>query len=160
MSRVVYQGENMSFLVLGRAHVGKQEHTPDVPHILISITDPYDGEERLGCGPASLFPSDKRLDVLRLEFFDLDESFGNLEMMTETQAEQILTFVNKWKEQVGLIVVNCEMGIARSSAVAAALSKWINGEDFFFYKQFCPNSWVYSKVLKAIYGDPWAQYKK
>lgn len=80
-------------------------------------------------------------------------------MMTENQAEQILTFVNKWKEQVGLIVVNCEMGVARSSAVAAALSKWINGEDFFFYKEFCPNSWVYSKVLKAIYGDPWAQYK-
>lgn len=82
----------------------------------------------------------------------MNEPIGNLAIMTEEQATQIFDFINEWTEKVGLIVVNCEMGIARSVA-AAALSKWINGDDFFFYENFYPNSLVYNRVLKAIYGD-------
>lgn len=159
MSRTVYQGANMGFLVLGREHVGKQQYTPETPHVLVSITDPYNGQQALDYGPANPFPSENRLDVLRLEFFDINEPIGNLQMMTDEQATQVFDFISTWKDKVGLIVVNCEMGIARSAGVAAALSKWINGEDFFFYEKFCPNSWVYNTMLKAIYGDPWAQHR-
>jgi len=158
MSRVVYQGENMGFLVLGRAHVNLPQYTPDVPHVLISITDPYNGQLR-EYGPAELFPSNQRLDVLRLDFFDLNQSCGNLPMMTEEQAQDVINFTNLWKDKVGLIVVHCEAGIARSAGVAAGLSKWLNGDDLFFYEKFCPNSWVYMKVLQSIYGDPWEQYR-
>jgi len=159
MERKIYRGENMSLLVLGRAHVKTQEHTPDEPHVLISITDPYNGQVRDDCGPAELYPSEQRLDTLRLEFFDIDEPIGNLPMMTEEQAESVVGFIKKWQDKISLIVVHCEAGIARSAGVAAGLSKWLNGEDSYFYTTFNPNSWVYHKVLFAVYGDPWVEYR-
>jgi len=151
----------MSFLVLGRAHVGMEGFTPNIPHVTISITDPVNGQVKRSkdVGPAELFPSKERLATLRLEFFDIEESIGDLAMMSDDQAKQVVDFANAWKDKVKLFVVHCEAGICRSAGVAAALSKWLNGEDMFFYKTYCPNRWVYKQVLKAIYGDPWADYK-
>ena len=61
---------------------------------------------RVDCGEAELFPTDKRLDVLRLEFFDLDDPIGDLKMMSDEQAHEIFEFISKWKDKVGLIVVH------------------------------------------------------
>lgn len=158
-ARQTYQGENIKLLVLSRAHVELEEHTPLEPHILISITDPYDGTSRKDCGEAVLFHSEQRKDVLRLSFFDISETVGNTTPMSEVQANEVFQFVSKWKDDIGLIVVHCEAGISRSAGVAAALSKWINDDDMFFFETYCPNNLVYNRVLHAIYGDPWKQYR-
>lgn len=152
--RTVYQGENMGFMVLGRKHVKQQQYTPDIPHILISITDPYFGKELPDCGEAELFPSDKRLDVLRLEFFDMDESCGNMPIFIKEKAHSVIDFVNKWKDKINLIVVQCEYGVSRSSGVAAALSKWINEDDSFFFANYNPNYMIYVKLLSVINDTP------
>jgi predicted protein tyrosine phosphatase len=156
-TRQTYQGKKINLLVLSRAHVSLEEHTPLEPHILISITDPHFGEPRVDCGEAILSTSEQRKDVLRLSFFDISETIGNTTPISTSQAEEIFQFVSKWKDEVGLIVVHCEAGISRSAGVAAALSKWLNGDDMFFFETYCPNNLVYTRVLHAIYGDPWAQ---
>lgn len=63
MSRTVCQRVNMGFLVPGRKHVKKQQYTPDIPHVLVSITNPYNGQQASACCPASLFPSENRIEA-------------------------------------------------------------------------------------------------
>ena len=72
--------------------------------------------------------------------------------MTELQAELIVAFVNKHKDDVGLICVNCHAGICRSSAVAMAISQWLNGHDsgILDSDQYYPNSHVLKMMTKAI----------
>lgn len=153
-----YRGENMDFVVLGRAHVELEAFTPKRQHVTISITDPAT-KNGVGYGEANLFPSEQRLDTLRLEFYDITESTGHYYPVSKEQAQQIVDFIKEWKDKVKLIVVHCEAGISRSAAVAAALSKWLNNEDLFFFENFCPNSVVYNYVLESIYGNSWEQMK-
>ena len=153
-----FKGTRMDFAVLNRALVELEAFTPKRPHITISITDPASKKGK-DYGEANLFPSDKRLDTLRLEFYDITESVGHYYPISKEQAQQIVDFVRGWKDKVGLIVVHCEAGISRSAAVAAALSKWLNDDDLFFFQNFCPNDLVYSYMLESIYGDLWGQMK-
>lgn len=159
INRSKYEGTNMSFLVYGRYQVENEKYLPEEGHILISITDPINGQKLQDVGPVNLPPSDLRLDVLRLEFFDIDQAVGNLKIFSDSQVDELYNFVDKWKDKVKLIVVNCEFGVCRSAAVAAALSKWFNGDDEYFFKTFCPNSLVYTKVLYKYFGDPWEEYR-
>jgi len=139
----MYSGANMSFLVLGRQHVCKPEYTPEIPHIVISITDPDEPE-------AYYVPTDLRQDILRLSFFDINESIGNLTMVNDNDIDAIIDFVNTWKDKVPLIVTQCEAGISRSSGVAAGLSQWLNNDSKFFFDTYLPNSLVYSKLVKKL----------
>ena len=102
----------MSFLVLGRQHICRPEYTPELPHIVISVTDPNEPE-------ALYLPTNMRRDILRLSFFDINEPIGNLTMVSNDDIEQIVEFVTKWKDEVPLIVTQCEAGISRSSGIAA-----------------------------------------
>jgi predicted protein tyrosine phosphatase len=43
-------------------------------------------------------------------------------------------FINKYLDKVELIVCQCDAGISRSSAMAAALSKYITNDDKYFFK--------------------------
>lgn len=133
----------MSFLVLGRQHVCRPEYTPELPHIVISVTDPDEPE-------ALYLPTDMRRDILRLSFFDINEPIGNLTMVSNDDIEQIVEFVTKWKDEVQLIVTQCEAGISRSSGIAAGLSKWLNDDASFFFDNYLPNSLVYSKLVKRL----------
>jgi len=95
-------------------------------------------------------------DVLFLEFDDTDTEgcvFGGreMELMSKDQAHQLIEFVKKHLDRIGLICVNCEAGISRSSACAAALSLLINGHDsgigddnYYYY----PNAHVQSLILR------------
>jgi len=73
----------------------------------------------------------------------------DIKIFDETYAEQILDFINAYKDIVDLIVVHCEAGISRSSATAAALSLILNGEDQFFYDHYLPNALVYRKIINV-----------
>jgi predicted protein tyrosine phosphatase len=140
----------MKFLILSREDVESPSFNPGEPYILISITDPYNGQEQDKCGVAKLNSLENMLDVLRLEFFDIEEPIGNLEMMSNEQANAIANFVNTWLGKTNLIVVHCEFGRSRSPSVVAALSRWINGDDARFFDMHFPNMHVYDRVLKAL----------
>lgn len=143
----IFKGSKYNFLVVGRAEI--ESFTPEVPYIVISITDPEKEE-------AKIFDSPFLKDVLRLKFHDVDgtnkfkfafEKSGDI-FMNEDHAREILSFVNKYLPEVSLIVCQCEQGISRSPAIAGALSRILQNEDEYFLKNFWANSWVYNLIIE------------
>jgi len=75
-----------------------------------------------------------------------------LRLFNEDQAKEIKNFVDKYKNEVEMIVSQCHAGISRSSAVAAALADYLqvgDSNDYFESSKYCPNYYVYN-VLKII----------
>lgn len=129
----------------------------DVPYIIISIT-------------SDDFPkiSNKKQckDILRLKFDDVEEDIGDdiiekykLTLFNENFARQILNFVFENKDNVKMIVCQCDAGISRSSATAKALDKILNNdaeteyefnllESEFDIPPFFPNNLVYRTLIR------------
>jgi predicted protein tyrosine phosphatase len=120
---------------------------PRTPYVVISITDP-------GSDPANIKPSPDLRGILRLQFWDLNGSRPGYErVFTEDDAREIRIFVSKHKD-IGTIVCHCEAGISRSSGVAAALAKSINGDDSkFFSGRYRPNSLAYKTLLRELLAE-------
>ena len=116
--------------------------TYDAPYIVISITDPKDNFP-------SLLEDANRLAVLQLRFCDVDDGeVKYLDVIKDSQAKQIVDFVDNYKEDIDCIVCQCAAGISRSAGVAAALLKIFNGNDSLVFRMCVPNRTVYRKVLK------------
>jgi len=148
----------MQFLVFNRDRI--ESFTLDRPYVVISITEPN-----------SKFPTlcfdENRLNTLRLKFHDLNNEARehiekdyptspkakSLVFFNEEQARQIVEFVKQYKDQVEVIVCQCDAGISRSAGTAAALSKYITGSDDFYFKHYLPNSLVYSTILNEFYKE-------
>ena len=100
--------------------------------------------------------------ALLIAFHDLDdlapaEFHGGL--FTDAQATQIVEFV-KGNDPDATILINCEAGVSRSSAVAASLSKFFNGDDNEVFKHSVPNMFVFRKMLKALEIDSTSTYEQ
>lgn len=130
-------------LVLSRSMVEK--YHPEEPSILISIAN-YKQE------PAQLLHRDEFIDVLFLQFDDIypkeKETFPYLILISEKEAVQVWEFLEKHKT-VNTIVVNCQAGISRSSAVTAVIALHLLDEDDLFWKAYHPNYHVYRIMLDA-----------
>lgn len=122
-----------------------QNYKTDEKYIVISIQDPnYDFVK---------LPEQKsRLDWIGFKFYDLDKDTGVFPyskfVFTNKQAKEIVCFVEKWKNKVDLILVNCVAGISRSAGIAGALSKILNKDDTYYFKKYLPNMLVYRKILE------------
>jgi predicted protein tyrosine phosphatase len=142
-SERIYAGALVSFLVLSRFDVATA--TPSMPYVVISITDPERPE-------AVIAESPNRRAVLRMCFHDKSgarPAVARKVPMTREDAQAIISFVRAHLAGVQLIVCQCEAGISRSAAVAAALSRILQGEDHFFFEHYAPNDWVYHTLLGA-----------
>ena len=128
----------MKFKVLSRQAF--EEFKSDEPFIVISITDPRSERVRVD----NLF-----MDILYLQFYDLDDQtkMKDFKLFTDTDAKNILYFVDYYKSKVDLLVVHCEAGISRSVGVAGALSKIYNRSDEYYFKHYLPNMLVYRTLL-------------
>ena len=133
----------MSFLVLNRFEAATV--VPDVPYLVVSITDPEREE-------AALAGSPNRRAVLRLSFHDKSGPraavLGKI-ALTTADAQAILDFVEAHRHEVTLIVCQCEAGISRSAGIAAALSRIVQDEDDFFFEHYAPNDYIYKTLLEA-----------
>lgn len=133
----------MRFDIFSRKCV--ENYKTDEPHIVISIRNP-DSEK------ANLPALESRKDELFLSFADSGRVGFNVKegnLFNKGQAELIWNFVDKYKDEIDLIVINCEAGISRSAGVGAAISKTLNGNDDDFYKYFIPNRLVYRKMMEV-----------
>jgi predicted protein tyrosine phosphatase len=113
------------------------------PHVWISITSPGD--------PRAILPPDpNRLDVLFMEFWDVEIKRVTYDPITEDQASEIVKFVQKYLEKVDLVCVNCQAGISRSAGCASGLSILFNGHDRGIGDSplYHPNVLVKSLILK------------
>ena len=142
----------MDFLVLGRAEAARV--SPDVAHITISITTP-------GAPDALLADCPNRLEVLRLQFHDFEEPQPELtavageeiQLIAEDDAKSIVEFVQRHRNSVRLIVCQCDAGMCRSAAVAAALSRWLQSEDEAFFRYYQPNRLVFETLLNVLQSE-------
>jgi len=116
-------------------------------YIVISITgheDNYDAGFALTPDQSS-----KCKGVLKLRFDDITEDIGTyLKAITKEQALLIRAFINCHKDTVDYLLVNCEAGISRSAAIAAA-ALYLDGQDpniIFNDPNYIPNTTVYKRV--------------
>lgn len=90
----------------------------------------------------------KLYSKLELFFDDIDEPVKGYRLFSDDDANQIINFVQSNKNSTTLFVIHCHAGISRSAAVAAALSRYYNGDERFYFNKFIPNIHVYSTIIK------------
>jgi predicted protein tyrosine phosphatase len=127
-----------------------EQKTFDEPYILISISS------RLSPGwgrkPINLLPDPNRLAALLIQFDDCSPNERLVaKPLLKKEARQIWQFFHQWQDSIELLVVNCEAGISRSPAVAAAILESI-GQDssYCYHRRFMPNFYV-KKVMLATH---------
>ena len=104
-------------------------------------------------------------DVLQIEFWDIEEDFGDYKIITDEQAKIIQNFilVNLQKDSETRFIVHCKAGKSRSAAVGRAIEciKYfgIGDEAKYSYKtcfnseisahsRYTPNLTVFDKIVK------------
>jgi hypothetical protein len=142
----IFHGKRIQFLVLGREEI--RGFIFEKPYLIISVTDPENLE-------AEIIQSSNLISILRLKFDDVGKpnkfQFENSSdiLMDVDQAKQILEFTKKYLSEVELIVCQCEQGVSRSAAIAAALSLILQDEDEYFLKNYWANRWVYDLLIET-----------
>lgn len=127
-----------------------ETYTSPFKYILISITEP--GED------VPFFVHDpNRKGVLSVKIHDVDDvklanEYG-YKILDSNQAENIIKFVEEYKDKIEQIAVHCHAGVSRSAGCAAALSKIYNGtdEDIFNSEFHIPNMHVYKTILNKAF---------
>lgn len=81
---------------------------------------------------------------------------STIRLFSHTDASAIAAFVRSaTNSAIDTFVIHCHAGISRSAAVAAALSKYYNGNDSkFFQPPYNPNRRVYRILLHALCLGP------
>jgi len=136
---------------------GVQRFITNKKHIVISLQDPtYDFVQ--------LPEQESRVDWLGIYCYDLDKDIGQFPysryMFEKHHAKEIIKFVEVRKQAIDLIIVNCVAGVSRSAGVAAALSKILNKDDMYFFKNYWPNMRIYSFILEEYFGKVFKDYNK
>lgn len=126
----------------------------DEPHVVISVRSPHGDKVQLPDNPS-------RLGVLFLEFHDVTDNTENyadnfmeqygfaVVPFSDGHACEIANFLSKHADAKA-IVCNCEAGISRSSAIAAAIAKATEDDDEQYFKRYHPNTLVYRTLLGKL----------
>lgn len=145
----------MKFLITNRNRITSLDGLLHSKHIVISMCEPD-----MNLDFPVLPKNPNRLGVLQLSFADLDnindaKQIGQGHyLMTKEQAEEVVAFVSKHVNSIETIVCQCDGGISRSSGMAAALSKILNGDDSWVFdsKEYVPNMLVYRMIINTWYN--------
>lgn len=140
----------MEFLILNRQVIDLMDI--ETNHIIISITEPQNEFPKIN-------PKKYCKGILQICYTDEDDYekaklFNRHHyLFTPKQADLLIDYVFKCKDSIELIICQCDGGISRSSATAAALSVILNGpksDDWIFKsKQYVPNMHVYRTLLNS-----------
>lgn len=120
------------------------EYEPQEPYLHISITS---------CADWNITPKQENhanlVAFLPLKFDDCEVDVPGFYRFNEAQAEAVWNFLEEFRDKAGLIVVNCQAGLCRSSAIAAALAHVLNGESYAesIWDMFAPNAHVYDTLM-------------
>jgi len=111
--------------ILALSRLAAQEFTSLSPWAAIQITN-LDAEW-------PQLSSAQRVAVVQFRFPDrhsTDTEFRQDELFSKLQAQQIVDFVEAHSSRIDRLMVHCEQGTSRSTAVAAALTRiFLPGED-------------------------------
>ena len=126
--------------------------------VLISIGEPGEGYEYSILSPEEVSGF---LDVLQIEFWDIEKDFVDYKIITDEQAKIIQDFIIKNKDN--RFIINCKAGKSRSAAVGRSIECIVNFgigvEAKYLYKtsfnsgiqppgRYSPNLTVFDKIVK------------
>ncbi len=151
-------------VVCNRRTVESMDPVEDADHAFISIHTPNDlGEARLPtCG--------RTTGVLRLCFHDIDPNPDRIrpedverwrariehlrkDLFSEAMGSEVLEFARRHRH-VAVMFVQCDAGLSRSPAVAAAVAKVVfDQDDDAWFRGYHPNRHVYRCILNAFLSD-------
>ena len=100
-------------------------------------------------------------DVLMIEFWDIEEDFGDYKIITDEQGKIIQDFIIKNIDNK--FIINCQAGKSRSAAVGRAIEclkffgigeeakynyKTSFNSEIVSHSRYCPNLTVFDKIVK------------
>ena len=95
-------------------------------------------------------PDENREALLQLAFADITTPQEGYNLFHDDQAHDILDFITTYWDEIETLLVHCDAGISRSSAVAAAIARLkLNDESEFLESPFEPNPKVY-RILREV----------
>lgn len=89
---------------------------------------------------------ENRVGLLRLVFEDTLDS-DRLDSFNTSLATEILDFVEEYWGRVKVFLIHCDVGLSRSPAVAAALSRIYYDDDGPWFEMHFPNYLVYELLI-------------
>lgn len=89
-----------------------------------------------------------RVGLLQLVFDDTAQP-DHARAFTTSQAEKILDYVERMWDKVEAFLIHCEIGMSRSPAVAAALSRIYYNDDGPWFEMDFPNRLVYQLLVET-----------
>lgn len=96
-------------------------------------------------------PHNKVKTILRMWFDDIDNK-NEVDAIKPEDGQKIAAFVKRHSNDN--FIVHCDAGQSRSAGVAAAISKYLTGDDsYFFSGRYVPNMLCYRTVLEALYSE-------
>jgi predicted protein tyrosine phosphatase len=123
-----YSSRAMKIFVYSRSAL-EAVRPHEVPHVIISITSHPDDVARLRL-------NEMCSGVLRLSFPDAEvpsDLYGETSLFSREQATEIWTFTRQHVAEIERVIVHCDAGVSRSSAIAAALARVLNDDDSEFF---------------------------
>lgn len=141
----------MNIKILSRVKAVKLSYTDfEKDKVIISIKDPWADNAHFNRNNSSI------KEILYLSFYDISEEtkdiFGGYDSMSPDEANKIAHFVNKWKDDIGTIWVNCEVGVSRSAGIAMAIMEFLNMDltPILESTTYYPNLLCYELTNKAL----------
>lgn len=96
---------------------------------------------------------ENRIGLLQLAFADITVPTPGYILFHDSHAHDILDFAGEVWGRASVLIVHCDAGISRSSAVAAALSRLRLATDGeFFDPPYDPNPFVYRTLREVASG--------
>jgi predicted protein tyrosine phosphatase len=111
------------------------------PEYLLQLSfDDIDGDEFMDEHGRALSEKDRK--ALEVKYH----------MFSDEQANQVANFYHSIYGKAEYLICQCEHGMSRSAAIAAAILEYKNrnGIRVFADHRFCPNKTIFNKVLKTI----------
>ena len=149
----------MKIKVLSREKAEIEVFNIKEPTLIISIRDFKDPDKA-----RVSIKNENIKGIVFLNFDDVEENDRYYSCITDEDAKKICEAVNEMKDFVTQIIVHCEAGVSRSAGVAAAIGKYLNGDDMFIFgapldlDKIKFSNEVFSKAL--IYSRTEEEYKE
>jgi predicted protein tyrosine phosphatase len=99
-------------------------------------------------GDFPVLDGENRIGLLRLVFQDITDA-GKPGSFTAALATEILDFVEMVWDKVEVFLIHCEVGLSRSPAIAAALSRVYYCDDGPWLKHYFANPLVYRVLVET-----------
>lgn len=139
----------MRFAIMNRMEARRytfKEHKDTAA--IISISDTWEHSPHL--------PMRRENNVKDVLFLHFDDVESGPNVITENDAEQIIRFVDKIKNQnIDLLIVHCQAGVSRSAGVCAAIKKYMGYDDMDIFEnpKYYPNRKCYRTVLNYAFSE-------